>query len=428
MKYVIWGCGKRGKSIASVMGKNLVAVFIDRNDVLHGSLVMGIPVISYGEYLERGNHELVIIAVKGQEKYIGEGLDQDKIPWVAADTIECAGILNQYRQIISSIIKQYSCKGNNIIYGCNIYGLYLYEILKLHGQKCRFILQKNISNNLLAFSERELPVIKQTDLQKEHVEIIYISLEDDSIDLLEESCAKIIKIFKTYEDYTVFCHPELKCYHNIHKNERCFVVATGPSLKMEDLDMLDSKNEICFSMNTIFKAFAQTKWRPDYYFLGDFTHWENYKNNVLQMKVKEKFIPDSIIGADDYGIEASVKIFHDLCENNFESRELKFSEDFSVGAYSAATIVYSILQLAVYMGCFEIYLLGVDFNYVYGGKNNHFNSENKADFEDHCVEEMLLAYHSARKYADTHGIKIFNATRGGKLEVFERVNFDLLFE
>ena len=41
--------------------------------------------------------------------------------------------------------------------------------------------------------------------------------------------------------------------------------------------------------------------------------------------------------------------------------------------------------------------------------------------------ENLLAYQAAREYADRHGIKIYNATRGGKLEVFERVDFDSLF-
>ena len=37
------------------------------------------------------------------------------------------------------------------------------------------------------------------------------------------------------------------------------------------------------------------------------------------------------------------------------------------------------------------------------------------------------AFIEARHYADEHGIKILNATRGGKLEVFEKVNFDSLF-
>ena len=42
------------------------------------------------------------------------------------------------------------------------------------------------------------------------------------------------------------------------------------------------------------------------------------------------------------------------------------------------------------------------------------------------VVEMTRAYISAEKYSREHGFRIFNATRGGKLEVFERVNFDTI--
>ncbi len=51
-----------------------------------------------------------------------------------------------------------------------------------------------------------------------------------------------------------------------------------------------------------------------------------------------------------------------------------------------------------------------------------YGYENMADVDMH-----LEGYKSAGNYADIHGIKIYNATRGGKLEVFERVNFDSLF-
>ena len=44
------------------------------------------------------------------------------------------------------------------------------------------------------------------------------------------------------------------------------------------------------------------------------------------------------------------------------------------------------------------------------------------------VWQMDVAYEAARKYADAHGIKIYNATRGGCLEAFPRVDFDSLFE
>ena len=43
------------------------------------------------------------------------------------------------------------------------------------------------------------------------------------------------------------------------------------------------------------------------------------------------------------------------------------------------------------------------------------------------IDMQLAAYQKAKTYADTHNIKIYNATRGGKLEVFQRVEFDSLF-
>ena len=42
--------------------------------------------------------------------------------------------------------------------------------------------------------------------------------------------------------------------------------------------------------------------------------------------------------------------------------------------------------------------------------------------------EQKGCYMSARQYAETHGIKIYNATRGGKLELFERVELDKILD
>lgn len=40
------------------------------------------------------------------------------------------------------------------------------------------------------------------------------------------------------------------------------------------------------------------------------------------------------------------------------------------------------------------------------------------------VYKITCAYNSAKRYAEEHNIQIYNATRGGKLEVFERKHFD----
>lgn len=45
----------------------------------------------------------------------------------------------------------------------------------------------------------------------------------------------------------------IKQMENIHNGERCFIVATGPSLTMEDLQLI--KNEISFGMNSITRIY-----------------------------------------------------------------------------------------------------------------------------------------------------------------------------
>src|SRR5690606_31514735 len=62
-------------------------------------------------------------------------------------------------------------------------------------------------------------------------------------------------------------YSELRRFKNIHAGKRCFIVATGPSLKVSDLDML--KDELTLSMNSIFMAFKETDWRPTYYAIQD---------------------------------------------------------------------------------------------------------------------------------------------------------------
>ncbi len=89
------------------------------------------------------------------------------------------------------------------------------------------------------------------------------------------------------------------------------------------------------------------------------------------------------------------------------------------------------MQLAILLGFSEIYLYGFDHNYLNG--KTHFNRERYDEkgfgvpdkewnnkFFFHCQ----ICYEVMKKYCEEHNIAIYNATRGGYLEVFERINFD----
>ena len=112
---------------------------------------------------------------------------------------------------------------------------------------------------------------------------------------------------------------------------------------------------------------------------------------------------------------------------------IRFSPDISKCVYNGRTVTYVCLQLAMYLGFEEIYLLGVDFNYSSNlkGQENHFKGYDKdgknVRLNPVRPEMSLAAYKKAKEYAESQNVRIYNATRGGKLEVFERVNFDDLF-
>lgn len=237
----------------------------------------------------------------------------------------------------------------------------------------------------------------------------------------------------------------LKKFKNIHLNERCFIIATGPSLRIEDLNKL--KDELTFSMNSIVLSFGKTDWRPTYYAIFDRDIYKKFIDAVIDSKMKNVFLGNNLFRYVKKRKNFN-KYFFPLYMFNHENAlppnkyYTKFSDDIYSVVYDSGTILYCVLQIAIYMGFKEIYLVGADCNYY--GDVKHFieyplgdkeekvtdidelqkNAEQKKKQADNRYYRMITGYKEAKKYADSNGIKIFNATRGGMLEVFDRVNLD----
>ena len=223
---------------------------------------------------------------------------------------------------------------------------------------------------------------------------------------------------------------ELLKFEKIHQGKRCFIIGNGPSLSVTDLEKLE--HEITFGVNRIYNIFKSTSWRPTYYCVADKELLLQSLDRINVIKSKVKFIGISML------INPDIKsaLYFRLIDNNYYPNYPKISSNICKGIYSASTVTYACLQIAFYMGFKEIYLLGVDHRYSVSLRADGTIEHN--DVKDHFSEtdtlanlpqldKSTLAYKSAKKYADEHGIKIYNATRGGKLEVFERVDFDSLF-
>mgnify|MGYP000822413595 FL=1 len=111
-----------------------------------------------------------------------------------------------------------------------------------------------------------------------------------------------------------------------------------------------------------------------------------------------------------------------------------------------ATVLSLAAELAFHMGFKEIYLLGVDCTNPHAAGGHfieNYSSKEVAEADlsriktrmkstnvstkeigEHIIDRSLEVYKRLNTYAKKHGIKIYNATRGGNLEIFPRVDFD----
>lgn len=230
-------------------------------------------------------------------------------------------------------------------------------------------------------------------------------------------------------------------YKNKHIGQRCFIVANGPSLRPEDLDLLHARGEITFGMNRIYKLFDQTQWRPTYYVCEDELIAQSQQAEIDAIAAKKKFIPIELKWW--HGVEIKDAAYFHLNYEDEKRYPYSFSTDIARQLDCRGTVTFSCMQLAAYMGFSEIYLLGVDHNYrvtidINGNtvtdpsQKDYFCEGYDTDIKDIVVHDMgnnTRAYMDAKKYCDSTNGKtvIYNATRGGKLEVFPRVDFDSLF-
>ncbi len=217
----------------------------------------------------------------------------------------------------------------------------------------------------------------------------------------------------------------LRKLKNIYNGGRCFVIGNGPSLRHEDLRML--AGETTFACNSLIKLFDEIPFKPTYYFAQD--------NHIIldNKEYIEKLDTTCFIKAhyaSRYHIPG-VTYYKML----FPKSPIGFSNNIADVVYSGQTVTYSMIQFAAYMGFKEIYLIGVDCNYSKDNSvitaDSYFDKRLFNASRTYAAPEVdtnLLAFARAKEVCDKRGVNIYNATRGGKLEIFPRVDFDTLFQ
>lgn len=247
-------------------------------------------------------------------------------------------------------------------------------------------------------------------------------------------CYYALKNWNETKDNMKIKH-RIKKYKNIYKGKACVIIGNGPSLRVEDLEMLYSLKIPTFACNRINLIFSQTKWRPTYYFMSDGKLIAQYKDDIEGVSCDHRFFPKSYRDTIKNGV------FYNTLWFDYEN-EGKFSLNAAEGVYAACSVTTEMIQFAYYMGFAEIYLIGVDFSYSinnkvdnqsysYNGEDNYFikgylKPGEIADMPN--IRANVFGFNAAKQAIEGQGRIIRNATRGGKLEVFERVDLDDLFK
>ena len=223
---------------------------------------------------------------------------------------------------------------------------------------------------------------------------------------------------------------------------RCFIIGNGPSLNRTDLTKL--RDEVTFGVNGLFLKFDEIGFTPTFYVVEDHLVAEDRAQQINAIKGPLKLFPFHLAYCLDEGPDTL--FFNHRPRPSLAGFE--FSTDASRITYTGCTVTFTCMQLAFYLGFPEIYLVGVDASYeipktverhdhygvavldMQGDDPNHFHPDYFGKgyrWHDPQVDKMVAAYEEARRVTEARGVRIRNATIGGKLEVFERVDYESLF-
>lgn len=222
----------------------------------------------------------------------------------------------------------------------------------------------------------------------------------------------------------------LASLQNIHKGKRCFVIGNGPSLKNTDLSRL--KDEYTIGMNRIYLAFPELGFTTKYYISINDLVVEQCAQDIQNLEIP-RFV--------SWRARRWLKPQDNLYFLFTTYTGPKFATDIRGRLWEGATVTNAALQVAYFMGFDQVILIGVDHNFVTQGKPNttvvsqgddpnhfhpgYFGKGFRWQLPD--LETSEIGYRMSRQAYEAAGRQVVDATVGGKLRIFPRVEYDSLF-
>ena len=234
------------------------------------------------------------------------------------------------------------------------------------------------------------------------------------------------------------------------KGERIFVMGNGPSLNNTNLEFL--KNEYTFGVNRVYLLGDRISWKPTFYTANDWRVVPDIASDINALTGSTFFFEESFRGILREGNDTY--FYRHCAADPNHPEETSFGHEATRGIRGAGSVVGTAVQLAAYMGFNPIYLIGCDLGYKvlntveqegddkFGNgvkllltstkddDPNHFDTRyfgKGQRWHDPNVKRMISGHEQCKLGIADKGDEIYNATVGGELEVYPRVDFDSLF-
>lgn len=365
-----------------------------------------------------------------------------------------------------------------IIYGCGNNGRFLQWILQQYNLPTSYWCDSKKSlwntkiNNVECISpeqlaeHREAVVIIGIAQYKEVLEKLDLYklkkiLTWDDVRFLQETLCNAPDLASKYRQVLLGQSSDLAIklksnnrFKDIHKGQKCFIIGNGPSVRQQNLSLLNE--QITFTVNQMARSDQFKEINTQYHLWADSSFFKTELNCEGDYKLLEimKRLPKQVEcffpynSAKEYvekfGLDSDINVNY-YADNAFvnEKEEIDFTGFIRVGY----TVVQYAIRLALYMGFKEIYLLGCECTTIMNVINARLSSYTSVT---HCYEiddkekeraknmyfslpmqeyykselGVLEEYRLLREYCEDRGVKLRNCTPGGLLEEIPRENYE----
>lgn len=241
--------------------------------------------------------------------------------------------------------------------------------------------------------------------------------------------------------------PDLESFKNRYSDQRVFIIGNGPSLTKTPLDRM--AGEYSIAMNRISLLYNKTKWRPTFFICTTSNiRKKEWRRDIMQT-INQNILTFAWSKLRSYIGERKNVFYLDCYHGKEETNSAPLEwwyDDISKGVCKFGTSMLVALQLAFYMDFKTVYIVGADLGFVESPvqkifKRLHLHLLSEFMDRNHFApsygtpglgaealnRNMLAAHELAKTVAEKKQISVFNATVGGYLEVYPRVNlYDVL--